>query len=675
MAVSLGVVLAGLIVLALHCYYYMPFLADDALISLRYSQRLLDGHGLTWTEGRPVEGYSNLLWVLLAALVGGLGVDLVDGLRLLGFASAGLLLGAVVYSYGGRKRGSWLPMAVGMLTLVSASPIAAWTVGGLETILVAALLAWAMVLCYPIFASSPLKRGTGSEPAHLGFRGDATPRGACPPFQRAVETAPQLISRRRVLAASIPLALLCITRPDGALFTATTCLALAAVGGLRRRTFTTALWLAALPAAFYVAQLIFRLGYYGEWVPNTALVKVSPSWGRFVKGGSYVMRGYFALGPVFLLGGLFSLQLLLQRRNRAARARTVLLSAGLVVWSLYIAVMGGDIFPGWRHMLPPIVLLALVLAEGVRLNVRYFGDAVPTVVVPLAAAVMLGLSFYLQTTDAQNRRVRGETWEWDGQVVGLMLRDGFGDSQPLLAVNCAGCLPYWSELPCLDMLGLNDYYLPRHPPKEFGQGWLAHELGDGRYVLDCRPDLIVLGGPNGRRTAFFLGEKQMLRQPEFFERYALVTFEGRTPYTFRSLIWLRKESPKIGIRRTDQRISVPGYLLNANPQTTAYLDADSRFVVPVTPQQPAAIHGLRVPPGRWQIEVEADDEVQVYVRKTGQNTVLCQGTAPIAFEHFDGGEQDLEVVLQSDSSQSVEVRQLGLARMPSGPRVAATRRF
>ena len=40
----------------LHSYYYMPFLSDDSLISLRYANRLLDGKGLTWTEGQPVEG-------------------------------------------------------------------------------------------------------------------------------------------------------------------------------------------------------------------------------------------------------------------------------------------------------------------------------------------------------------------------------------------------------------------------------------------------------------------------------------------------------------------------------------------------------------------------------------------------------------------------------------------
>ena len=43
------------------------FLTDDAFISFRYAQNLLDGHGLVFNPGELVEGYSNLLWVLLVS--------------------------------------------------------------------------------------------------------------------------------------------------------------------------------------------------------------------------------------------------------------------------------------------------------------------------------------------------------------------------------------------------------------------------------------------------------------------------------------------------------------------------------------------------------------------------------------------------------------------------------
>ncbi len=43
-------------VLLFHARRYMPFLSDDALISLRYAQRLVQGHGLTWTDGPACGG-------------------------------------------------------------------------------------------------------------------------------------------------------------------------------------------------------------------------------------------------------------------------------------------------------------------------------------------------------------------------------------------------------------------------------------------------------------------------------------------------------------------------------------------------------------------------------------------------------------------------------------------
>ncbi len=51
------------------------FLTDDAFISFRYVQNLLEGHGLVFNVGERVEGYSNFLWVLeLAAIWKVLGI-------------------------------------------------------------------------------------------------------------------------------------------------------------------------------------------------------------------------------------------------------------------------------------------------------------------------------------------------------------------------------------------------------------------------------------------------------------------------------------------------------------------------------------------------------------------------------------------------------------------------
>ncbi|NJM09071.1 hypothetical protein HC891_27060 [Candidatus Gracilibacteria bacterium] len=53
------------------------WLSDDAFISFRYAQNLAQGNGLVYNLGERVEGYTNFLWTLLAALVLVLGGEIV----------------------------------------------------------------------------------------------------------------------------------------------------------------------------------------------------------------------------------------------------------------------------------------------------------------------------------------------------------------------------------------------------------------------------------------------------------------------------------------------------------------------------------------------------------------------------------------------------------------------
>src|SRR5262245_65923196 len=52
-----------------------PVTVDDAFISYRYADMLVRGEGLVYNAGERVEGYSNFLWVLIAALAISLGLD------------------------------------------------------------------------------------------------------------------------------------------------------------------------------------------------------------------------------------------------------------------------------------------------------------------------------------------------------------------------------------------------------------------------------------------------------------------------------------------------------------------------------------------------------------------------------------------------------------------------
>ncbi len=58
------------------------WLCDDAFISFRFARNLAAGLGLLYNPGlAPVEGYSNLLWVLWLALFEVAGIDVSSAAR------------------------------------------------------------------------------------------------------------------------------------------------------------------------------------------------------------------------------------------------------------------------------------------------------------------------------------------------------------------------------------------------------------------------------------------------------------------------------------------------------------------------------------------------------------------------------------------------------------------
>src|SRR5262245_39900033 len=103
--------------LVAHARTYLPFISDDALISLRYSRRLVEGKGLTWDDSDRVEGYSNLTWVLANAALGAMGVDLVDAARLLGFAGMIGAMAALAMLYLPRRTIGVVPVLAGTFSM------------------------------------------------------------------------------------------------------------------------------------------------------------------------------------------------------------------------------------------------------------------------------------------------------------------------------------------------------------------------------------------------------------------------------------------------------------------------------------------------------------------------------------------------------------------------------
>jgi hypothetical protein len=256
------------------------------------------------------------------------------------------------------------------------------------------------------------------------------------------------------------------------------------------------------------------------------------------------------------------------------------------------------------------------------------------------AAIALAWFVFTQFRHPFNVRAKTEMWEWNGKGVGETLGRGFKSQQPLLAVTAAGAVPYWSQLPCLDMLGLSDRHIARAPVP--GGGWIGHEKGDAAYVLERRPDLLLFGTPGGSDpTGTYAG---LMQAPVFRAQYDRCAFAARAPNGwFMSRIWTNRYSSKIGIRTSGNRVAVPAYLLNIAGRAAAQLDERDAFFVVASSDEPVGIGNLELQAGRWQV-TQPTGGVEVLVRDARANTfVPAAAGAASVFDIAPAGPYDVVI--------------------------------
>jgi hypothetical protein len=560
---------------------YMPFVADDSLISFRYSERLLSGQGLTFTTGERVEGYSNLLWVLVVAAGGLFTPDLILAGRVLGLLCMACALAALVRAFPVRSVASAFPMIAALAALALSHNAAVWAIGGLESLLVVALLAWTLSLL--VSPRSPV-----DVPAAV--------QGG------AVDDVPAVVG--------LLLALLVLARSDGAIFAALVAAGLIATHGASPAILRRLARLLALPVLAWLGQLAFRLAYYGDWLPNPAYIKLAWSLPRAAQGAHYLWDGLLRHAPFALLAivGLAT--------TKPFRRREVLIPLAVGVgWAAYVVLIGGDIFPGRRHFLPALVCLAFLVPATWRHG--WIGRLSPAFQAVILVAACLGYAG-LQRADPENVRARDEQWEWRCGDVATTLRLAFEGSQPLIAADPVGCVAYFGKLPTLDLLGLNDRHIARTRPPYVGQGIIGHEFGDGWYVLSRKPDIVLLCGPEGSATGCFKSGVELARAREFKDEYVLVPVNS-VETGFRSLLWFRTTSERLGIVRAAQGIRVPGFLFGAGGAVPVSLSAGQRrrLVAHLPSGGAVRFDQIALGPGPWQARAVASSPVDVVVDDAG----------------------------------------------------------
>jgi arabinofuranosyltransferase len=328
------------------------WITDDGFVYLRVVQQLRAGNGPVFNAGERVEAFTGTLWVALLAVA-----DLITPVRLEWLAVLlGLACGAagLALAMAGARRlaqphdgDPWF-VPLGALVFIAITPVWVFATSGLETGLT---FGW-LGACLWVLAS-----------------------WARPPDKPVP------------LPSAAVLGLGWLVRPDLAIFSGVF-LGVVLLGEWRQRTSRGCVALVGAALALPLAYQLFRMGYYGSLVPNTAVAKEGGST-NWTRGWRYLQDfadPYWLWVPAIALvaGGYVPLVRSLTRRR--ARAAVGAFAACGLLHAAYMVGAGGDYIHA-RLLLPGVFALCAPVAV-VPATRRYFGALV---VVPWAVAAVVAL--------------------------------------------------------------------------------------------------------------------------------------------------------------------------------------------------------------------------------------------------------------------------------------------
>ncbi|MEJ7585717.1 MAG: hypothetical protein WKF43_16915, partial [Acidimicrobiales bacterium] len=444
------VLLAAPLVLLVLAGWSYRWTFDDGFIYLRVVRQIREGHGPVFNTGQRVEAFTSPLWVAYLVLA-----DLVTPLRLERLAAvSGIgssLVGAVAAMAGAarlarRVAPQRLLVPVGIVVFLALLPVWYFETSGLETGLV---FAW-LGLCLYVLADW----------ATSGGRPMSAPGALVLGLGWLVR--PELVVDSLVFVAVVAL------------------VQWRAVGWRRRLGFLV--WALGLPAAYQ----LFRMGYYGSVVANTAVAKEG-SQARFDAGWSYLLDfavPYWLWIPITLLiFGVYLPMGLRFRQQRELRSVWVLaaFATAAVLNATAVVTFGGDYVHG-RLLLPALFALCAPVAV-VPAAARYVASVA---VVGWALVCAIGL----RPPEAKTRQVYRDGIIFTlppGRGMITVAENGWGPdrpkrdrlSQPAIFVATTSFVPQYLRL---DGPEPNDVRLPTVVTG--GIGALSYGLGSDVTILD-----------------------------------------------------------------------------------------------------------------------------------------------------------------------------------------------
>ena len=401
------------------------WLADDILISMRYARNFAHGAGLAWNVGEHVEGFSNFLWTLWLSALHLLPISVAQislAVLLTNVALGALTLGAI-FRLARALDGNWLGISAALAAFAINRDALNWATLGYETTLVTFL------------------------------------------FTRAFG---ELVRGLRWRAFAL-IAALALARADAIVL----CALLYTLALILHRDKRRALIGLAASLLAPLAYQIFRVSYYGAWLPNTAELKVFNWDTRFFAGALYA--GDFIFAHAFLLITALAVGIF----TRDARLRWML--GGIAAYTLYVIYIGGDTSRLFRFFAPIIPALLVIAFVGIS-------NRVPRVIAIISLLACLATIPRVNPLAELSNRTNANP-NRDVETALLIAQNTAPTSR--IADFMVGATFYFSERPGIDLLGKVDSHIARLPAKP-GLLMPGHNKWDFDYsISQLKPDLVI----------------------------------------------------------------------------------------------------------------------------------------------------------------------------------------
>lgn len=468
------------------------WMIDDSFISFRYADNFASGNGLVFNIGERVEGYTNFLWTVLVA-----GMMAMGGEPIVATSAVNMVLGFGI---------------VALTMRLAHHLIAGHASGGGEGIIQSGIVLVATVL---LAVSSPFLlysvRGSGMETAL---------------FTALILATLLALAGRAWVVAGLLTALTMMTRPDGIILAGCGTLYALLAGeqgaggreqeiGDRGQGTGGMLWYVGVFGAFYLPYFLWRWSYYGYLLPNTFYVKVGSTWSQVARGAGYLFdtSNTYVLPYVAIAAGIVGVWA--RRNSPYTRWPLVGLIGGVAaLFALYIVVVGGDWMHGARFVVPIVPLLVLLIAWGGAGLMRRAGRGLSLVLLATLLTVLVVRIPHDSSKNPDTPFWEENYWIHANRETGLWLKT-HTPPDTLIATAVAGAIPFYSERPTIDALGLTNEYIAHRPAETLGQGRAGHEKTDPDYILKRNPHIITFRG------------SVMFWDHPLFSRYHLETFHGR----------------------------------------------------------------------------------------------------------------------------------------------------